>query len=57
MGKGVEIKRIFIPLKVLEGIGLGNFDLRESIFVDANIFENYCNFFIHYRKIYIYGIQ
>ncbi len=55
MGKGVEIKKegIFIPLKVLEGIGLGNFDLRESIFVDANIFEKYCNFFIHYRKIYI----
>jgi len=42
MGKGVEIKKegIFIPLKlkVLEGIGLGNFDLRESIFCGFKYF-------------------
>ena len=38
---GIEIKEegIFIPNKVLEEIGLEDFDLRELIFVDANIFR------------------
>jgi hypothetical protein len=37
---GIEIKKegIYIPNKVLEKIGLEDFDLREFIFVDANIF-------------------
>ncbi len=55
MGKGVEIKKegIFIPLKVLEGIGWGNFDLRESIFVDANIFKSFLILLYTIVKIYV----
>ena len=40
MEREIEIKKegIFIPIKVLKGIGLEDFDLRDLIFVDANIF-------------------
>ena len=56
MGKSVEIKKegIFIPLKVLEGIGLGNFDLRESIFLWMQIFLIIIVIFLYNIAKYIY---